>query len=145
MEQPLDIPDMDVIGMIINPSFKERQIYAAGQKKTKYQVKYLKGVLSVELTDITAKNVRAPDDREVLRRHPGPLRVQGHLVQVPHQEVDCPGIMGIIDLSIYHHRHDNRQLVMILGLTCNGRLEACEGSPETSPLVCPRPACLLAP
>ena len=78
--------------MIFNPSFKERQIYAAGQKqKPKHQVKYLKGVLSVELTDITAKNVRAPDDREVLRRHPGPLRVQGHLVQVPHQEVDCPG------------------------------------------------------
>ena len=60
--------------MIFNPSFKKRQIYAAGQKeKTKHQVKYLKGVLSVQLTDITAKNVRAPDDGEVLRRHPGPL------------------------------------------------------------------------
>jgi len=48
---------------------------AADQKLCDDRLKthVLKGVLSVELTDITAKNVRAPDDGEVLRRHPGPL------------------------------------------------------------------------
>ena len=75
------------------------------KKKTKHQVKYLKGVLSVELTDITAKNVRAPDDGEVLRSHPGPLRVQGHLVQVPHQEVDCPGNGDHCKERIHSHHH----------------------------------------
>ena len=54
---------------------------------------YLEGVLSIELTDVAAENIWAPDDGEVLRRHPRPIGVQRHLVQVPHQEVDRPEIM----------------------------------------------------
>lgn len=58
------------------------------------QTHVLEGVLSIELTDVAAENIWAPDDGEVLRRHPRPIGVQRHLVQVPHQEVDRPVVGG---------------------------------------------------
>ena len=48
--------------------------------------------MSIELADITAKDIWAPDDGEVLRCHPCMVGVQRHLVEVPHQEVDRPEI-----------------------------------------------------
>ena len=51
---------------------------------------YLECVLSIELADVAAKDIWAPDDGEILRSHPCTVGVQRHLVEVPHQEVDRP-------------------------------------------------------
>ena len=61
---------------------------------------YLESVLSVELTDIAAKDIWTPDNGEVLRGHPRTVGVQRHLVQVPHQKVDRPEIKR--QKRIYH-------------------------------------------
>ena len=50
--------------------------------------------MSIELTDVASQDIWAPDDGEVFRSHPGPLGVQRHLVQVPHQEVNRPENMN---------------------------------------------------
>lgn len=51
---------------------------------------HLQCVLGVKLGDIAPQDVRAPHDRQVLRSHPRPVGLQGHLVEVDHQEVDRP-------------------------------------------------------
>ena len=61
---------------------------------------YLESVLSIEFTDIAAKDIWTPDNGEVLRGHPRTVGVQRHLVQVPHQKVDRPEITR--QRRIYH-------------------------------------------
>ena len=50
----------------------------------------LESILGVQLTDIAAQDVGAPNYRQVLRGHPRPVRVHGHVVEVAHQEVYRP-------------------------------------------------------
>ena len=80
---------------------------------------YLEGVLSIELTDVAAENIWAPDDGEVLRRHPRPIGVQRHLVQVPHQEVDRPEIMEGSTFNLQGWPQG------VAHVTCSGRRGVC--------------------
>ena len=80
---------------------------------------YLEGVLSIELTDVAAENIWAPDDGEVLRRHPRSVGVQRHLVQVAHQEVDRPEIMEGSTFNLQGWPQG------VAHVTCSGRRGVC--------------------